>query len=169
MRRKGKKWAEVADETVSVPLSPLIDCVFLLLIFFLVTSMIKKKEKQIPIRLPDITSKLEDEPDEKLHIVGLDKKGKYSVAQGFKDDHGQHYLYPIDDFTQHLQKLDLQDFSPKNFPIRIDADREVSIQTIIDTLDICALQGFENIQLHLLNDRYEPVMRQYRRNYGREW
>ena len=39
-------------------MSPLIDCVFLLLIFFLVTTMMKKWEMQIPLSLPAMTSSL---------------------------------------------------------------------------------------------------------------
>ena len=34
------------DDDVTLEMSPLIDCVFLLLIFFLVTTMMKKLEKQ---------------------------------------------------------------------------------------------------------------------------
>lgn len=40
------------EEKVDIQMSPLIDCVFLLLIFFLVTTMMKKWEMQIPLSLP---------------------------------------------------------------------------------------------------------------------
>ena len=40
------------EDKVEVQMSPLIDCVFLLLIFFLVTTMMKKWEMQIPLSLP---------------------------------------------------------------------------------------------------------------------
>ena len=46
------------DDKVEVQMSPLIDCVFLLLIFFLVTTMMKKWEMQIPLTLPTMTSSL---------------------------------------------------------------------------------------------------------------
>lgn len=41
------------EEKVDIQMSPLIDCVFLLLIFFLVTTMMKKWEMQIPLSLPE--------------------------------------------------------------------------------------------------------------------
>ena len=44
------------EEKVDIQMSPLIDCVFLLLIFFLVTTMMKKWEMQIPLSLPEMTS-----------------------------------------------------------------------------------------------------------------
>ena len=40
------------DDRAEVQMSPLIDCVFLLLIFFLVTTMMKKWEMQIPLSVP---------------------------------------------------------------------------------------------------------------------
>ena len=46
------------EEKVDIQMSPLIDCVFLLLIFFLVTTMMKKWEMQIPLSLPEMTSSL---------------------------------------------------------------------------------------------------------------
>ena len=39
------------DDKVEVQMSPLIDCVFLLLIFFLVTTMMKKWEMQKILQL----------------------------------------------------------------------------------------------------------------------
>ena len=38
------------DDKVEVQMSPLIDCVFLLLIFFLVTTMMKKWEKALHLQ-----------------------------------------------------------------------------------------------------------------------
>lgn len=50
------------EDKVEVQMSPLIDCVFLLLIFFLVTTMMKKWEMQIPLSLPSMTSSLSNHP-----------------------------------------------------------------------------------------------------------
>jgi biopolymer transport protein ExbD len=131
--------------------------------------MMKKMEKQIPIVLPNITSKLGDEPDEKLHIIAL-KNNQFMVANHNKDWQGKNFYTPISDFSQHLKDLPLNGFNAKDFPIRIDADRDVTIQTIINTLDVCSLQGFENIQLHLFNDEFQPVQRnRKRRNWRQEY
>ena len=40
------------ESAVEVQLTPLIDCVFLLLIFFLVSSQLKKVEKRLEVDLP---------------------------------------------------------------------------------------------------------------------
>ncbi len=123
-------------------------------------------EKQIPIILPDITSKLADDPDEQIHIIGLSEDGRYLANSGQKNWQGEDLYYPISNFSEYLKNLPLGNFKAKNLPIRIDADRRIPIQKVIDTLDICAIQGFENIQLHLLRDIYAPVQRQLRNERG---
>lgn len=73
MRRKRR--LDTGD-SAEVPMSPLIDCVFLLLIFFLVTSMLKRKEMLIPIQLPDQTAAVADTPEDNILIIGLDEEGR---------------------------------------------------------------------------------------------
>lgn len=63
------------DDKVEVQMSPLIDCVFLLLIFFLVTTMMKKWEMQIPLTLPTMTSSLSTtRSGEEAVIIAVDEK-----------------------------------------------------------------------------------------------
>jgi biopolymer transport protein ExbD len=47
MARKIRQW----DRPV-MPVAPLIDCVFLLLIYFMVTSNLRREEMHVPFRLP---------------------------------------------------------------------------------------------------------------------
>ncbi len=48
--------ADSEEEGDEIQMAPLIDCVFILLIFFLVTSMLQKPHKDIGIVLPDAAS-----------------------------------------------------------------------------------------------------------------
>ena len=70
------------DDKVEVQMSPLIDCVFLLLIFFLVTTMMKKWEMQIPLTLPTMTSSLSTtRAGKEAVIIAVDeKKNVYQVV-----------------------------------------------------------------------------------------
>ena len=82
MRRNGGKRQ---DDQAGVDLSPLIDCVFLLLIFFLVTTMFKKFEHQIPIRMPDITSSLAEASQEDVFQVGMSAAGRFHLQDAVGD------------------------------------------------------------------------------------
>ena len=70
------------EDKVEVQMSPLIDCVFLLLIFFLVTTMMKKWEMQIPLSLPSMTSSLSTtRAGEEAVIIAVDEeKNVYQVV-----------------------------------------------------------------------------------------
>ncbi|MDA3960389.1 MAG: biopolymer transporter ExbD [Planctomycetota bacterium] len=133
-------------EEAEVPLSPLIDCVFLLLIFFLVTSMFKRKEHLIPILLPDSTSALAQEPNEQHLVIGLDANGRVSKDSGKVNRDGATVYAPIDDLATYLNQV-MQERGPGVLeqPLRIDCDREVPFQVAITTLDVCKLQGFTNV------------------------
>ena len=51
------------EDKLEIGMSSLIDCVFLLLIFFLVTTIAKKENRDIDIDLPVSTSSLDVPPD----------------------------------------------------------------------------------------------------------
>ena len=65
------------EEEPEVSMSPLIDCVFLLLIFFLVSTMTKVKNRDIPVDLPASQAAVKLKPDDKQAIVGLDSEGNF--------------------------------------------------------------------------------------------
>jgi len=135
------------DEDVGVDISPLIDCVFLLLIFFLVTTMLKKLEKQIPVTLPDYTSALAQVSDQQAVIYALDDKGNVYRAQGRgRRQEGLQYA-GIDSLAEDLKEV--AETQGVETPIRIDTDRDVPVQKVIDLLDVLALQGFENVGVRL--------------------
>ena len=55
------------EEEPEVSMSPLIDCVFLLLIFFLVSTMTKVKSRDIPVNLPTSEAAVKLKPANFLH------------------------------------------------------------------------------------------------------
>jgi biopolymer transport protein ExbD len=138
------------EEEAEVPMSPLIDCVFLLLIFFLVTTMIKRKDKLIPIQLPDMSSAVSLEATGSLRILGLKKGGLFS--EGIKNMDrsskklGEVSYVPIQDLEQWLdEKLNKLGESFLNEPLRIDAERDVTFQEAIDMIDVLKIYGFMDV------------------------
>ena len=135
------------DDGTEVPLAPLIDCVFLLLIFFLVTTMIKRKEKLVPIRLPEMASRISSEPFDDAIILGVDREGNVSEAViGRRNAEGELLYSPVPDLAAHLARL-AADGGPDAFsrPLRIDADRDLDFQKAVEILDVCKIQGFSNV------------------------
>ena len=147
MRRRRKENYAGSDDA-EVAMSPLIDCVFLLLIFFLVTTMIKRKEKLLPIRLPDQTSSVAAKSLDETMIIGLDKNGKIYRVRKYGGADGELVYEPIKDLVVHLREaVDDSGTGILKTPLRIDCDRNTPFQKAIETLDICKLQGFSNVGL----------------------
>ena len=94
------------EEKVDIQMSPLIDCVFLLLIFFLVTTMMKKWEMQIPLSLPEMTSSLSTtRSGENTVIIAVDEdKQVYEVVHHDAYTGENDYL-PIGDLDTYLNGL----------------------------------------------------------------
>ena len=139
-----------AEEEAEVPMSPLIDCVFLLLIFFLVTTMIKRKDKLIPIQLPDMSSSVSLVSQGDTTILGLKKDGAFFEGTKNTDRNsktlGEISYFPIDDLETWLsEKMSTSKDTFLTKPLRIDADREVTFQEAIDMIDILKTYGFTDV------------------------
>lgn len=65
------------EDEPEISMSPLIDAVFLLLIFFLVSSVTKVKNRDIDVDLPTSEAAIKMKPDDKQAIVGIDIDGHF--------------------------------------------------------------------------------------------
>lgn len=62
------------EEKVTIPIAPMIDCVFLLLIYFMVAATLQKQEADISFQLPGVVEQEEplEMPDEQIIEVNAD-------------------------------------------------------------------------------------------------
>lgn len=140
MRKRRRRHHE---DDAEVAMSPLIDCVFLLLIFFLVTSMIKRSERQIPVTLADPTAAVAAEGDEDVFRIGIDLEGNLFEEHG-RNNYGVVRFRAIDDLPVYLRDLAAERGADQ--PIELVVERETPFQTVIETLDVFELQGFDNVR-----------------------
>lgn len=129
-----------------IDMSPLIDCVFLLLIFFLVATMLKKWQMQIPIQMPNITSNLAQDPEESILLLGIDVEGKLYRQDG-KTPSGFPVFSPLPDLKTFLSSV------PSGSPLRILSERNTPFQFVITMLDTCQVSGFKKTELKLLSGK----------------
>jgi biopolymer transport protein ExbD len=135
------------EDEAEVMMSPLIDCVFLLLIFFLATTMIKKWEKQIPISMPDTTSSLSATANDRRFVIGVDRAGNVYDGNTRNQQTGRLIYTPIDDLALFLK--DLAGRRDRNLPIEISADSDTPMQLVVNVFDVCQLQGFTHAEVRL--------------------
>lgn len=116
---------------LELSLTPMIDMVFLLLIFFMVTTTFSK-ESMIKIQLPQAEGVARTQ--EQQIVLAIDQAGQYFLegkALGNKDS------------TELAKALD--EISNKKVPLLINADARAPIQSAISVLDIASKKGFKNI------------------------
>jgi len=148
MRIRRRQRVGAGGDNAEVALSPLIDCVFLLLIFFLVTSILKRKEKQIQVDLPDSTASVSAATVEDIIVIGIDEIGNTLIPASAKDKDGGYQWQRLPDLAAHLQQLvNTQGIEVLNRPLQINAHRETPFQKAIDAIDLCKLQGFTRVSV----------------------
>ncbi len=67
-------------ETMQIPVVPLVDTVFNLLIFFLVATKVAEAERELPVVLPDATEAQAITVRPTEMIVNIDQQGSYFIG-----------------------------------------------------------------------------------------
>jgi biopolymer transport protein ExbD len=110
----------------ALSMTPLIDVVFLLLIFFLVASQFAQENVQLPLKLPSAASALPMTIDPQVMVVNVNNEGRFFVEGEYLQD---------ESLKSKIQQA-VQD-NPINQTIVIRGDRNVPYQSIVTVLDIC--------------------------------
>lgn len=122
-----------SDCSPGISMSPLIDCVFLLLIFFLVSSMTKVKDRSIPVDLPTSASAIKLKPDDKQSVVGIDSEGNvYWNGEACSTNF----------LLESLRDICIREPGRR---IRIDMDRNTPFGRFVEVMDACQFYNLTNV------------------------
>ncbi len=130
------------DEQPEIGLIALIDCIFFLLMFFMVATSFKKPDDPKPteellVTLPNAEASLQKlKAGPAPLIIGIDKDGKVYLGKDQVSTQALHHTLKQEALS-----------SPKR-PIRIDGDELTKYQDIVHVLDLCQFEGLTNISLH---------------------
>ena len=132
-----------SEGPLDIQLMSLIDCVFLLLIFFLVSSQMKRIEKELPIELPtaSVTHEVKAPPD----LVTV------SVLAPRTPDLAEPVLYvngtPVgpEGLRASLRKAAEETPSRR---LRINGDVNAPFRLIVQVLDTCQGEGLTVVGIH---------------------
>lgn len=133
------KFQRRKKEKIDISMTSMIDVVFLLLIFFMVTTSFTR-QSELKINLPEAKgSEAEDYP--KTVTMEIDAKGVYNLIAS----DGQSHFLPDqnrDTLTRELTKLASQG---KDIPFIINADGKTPLQTVITVLEVAKDIGFDHV------------------------
>ncbi len=125
-----------SQDEVNINLTPLIDVVFLLLIFFMVSTTFTK-ETRLSLELPEA----EGEPvasERQILEITVSANGRYAVQ-------GKNL---VNSKPSTLRKA-LQEVSNSNnkLPLVIVADAQAPHQAVVTAMDVAGKQGFVNLSI----------------------
>jgi len=131
-----------ADEP-ELNVAPLIDMVFLLLVYFMVTASLVKSEGDLGIRLPGALAQAQsvDMPDEQ--IIELAESGRVFL-NGREFDSATDQQLPELHATLRRYKQ-AADANKTDAMITIAAHDETKHQRVIDVMNACAAAGIKNV------------------------
>lgn len=131
MRRKTRQ-----HQDFEIPLIPMIDCMLVIIIYFLVSTTLKKTEPELAIELPQSGASVDAPVDDNEITIGVD-----ADAQLYLDGEA---------VTTALLHETLKAKAPGGGTqrIRIDADQSLRYQDLVHVIELCQFWGYKNIGLH---------------------
>lgn len=130
------KFRRQSREELNVNLTPLIDVVFLLLIFFMVSTTFTR-ETQLSIDLPEATGLARDEVDKQIEIM-IDEQGNYRV-------NGR----PLVDVQMRTLQAAIYKIAEGDttLPMVISADAQAAHQAVVQAMDAAGQMGFSRLSI----------------------
>ncbi len=133
-------WRKHRREQISIDMAPLIDVVFLLLIFFMVTTTFRE-ESQIEINLPQASNEPTESVGQPLEIL-IDKEGRYYINNVLVVNS------QLDTLKRALRKaMDGRDAPP----VIVSADAMSPHQSVVTAMDAARQVGLIHLSIATRN------------------
>jgi biopolymer transport protein ExbD len=123
-------------DELAINLTPLIDVVFLLLIFFMVSTTFTR-ETQLTIDLPEAQGQQKETVDEQIEIL-VDESGNYRVNGEALVDTRMRTLQAA------IYKISAGDTT---MPMTISADAQAAHQDVVQAMDAAGQMGFVHLSI----------------------
>ena len=126
-------------KSAHIDLTPMIDTVMFLLIFFMVTTRLGQNETDLGITLPGITvATVGEMPDEQ--VIEVDAKGNVSL-------NGKVFAgKPMPELVTVLVRYRLSSEANKNkYMITIQAEDGANYERVVDVMNACAGAGIKDV------------------------
>jgi biopolymer transport protein ExbD len=130
------KFRRQRREDVGINLTPLIDVVFLLLIFFMVSTTFTR-ETQLSIDLPEAEGQPREQPGEEIEIL-VNESGEYRVNGRALVDARMRTLQAA------IYKVSAGDTT---MPMVITADAQAAHEDVVQAMDAAGQMGFVHLSI----------------------
>jgi biopolymer transport protein ExbD len=129
------RFKDTKQEELGIDLTPFIDVVFMLLLFFVVSTTLFKGATELDVQLPEANAKARD-ADKKSIEIGVDVKGNYFL-------NGK----PIGNDSKHLKAALRQLAEKESLPLVVVGDKAAPYQAVIYALEVAGECGITQVQI----------------------
>ena len=116
----------------SLTMTPLIDVVFLLLIFFLVASRFSEEERQLDLNLPSVSEAMSVTAPINEIVINIDAQGQFYIEGAFRQ---------LEEVEQILQRA--RNNNPISQTVVIRADKQTDWDHVATAMNLCKKVGIE--------------------------
>jgi biopolymer transport protein ExbD len=124
-------------EDIDINLTSLIDVVFILLLFFVVTTTFTR-ETQLQVDLPEAVSGAPDQNPPKRLDIAISADGNYAINQ---------HVLPKSDLDTLITALRAESNGDTTLPLSISADGKTPHQAVITAMDAAGKLGFSRLSM----------------------
>ena len=117
----------------AVSITPLIDVVFLLLIFFLVATRFAQEERELDVSLPSASDAAPMIEEPRVVMVNIDRDGRTYIDGQFLS---------VDEVERLLRRAKTN--NPLNQSVTIRADRRVAFEHVSTVMNLCSKVGIRD-------------------------
>jgi len=135
------------EEKVSIPIAPMIDCVFLLLIYFMVAATLQKQEADISFQLPGVVEQEEalEMPDEQ--IIEINDEGQVIVNDYTYDSPQSKRFTELAAMLSRFKQT--SDANQTEALVTIAPANGANHQTIVKVMDAISVAGIKGVNFTL--------------------
>ncbi len=117
----------------SLTITPLIDVVFLLLIFFLVASRFSEEERQLDLNLPSVSEAMSVTAPINEIVINIDAQGQFFIDGAFRQ---------VEQVEQILTRA--RSNNPLSQAVVIRADKKTDWDYVATAMNLCKKVGIED-------------------------
>jgi biopolymer transport protein ExbD len=120
-------------------LTPVLDIVFLLIIFFIVATTFEKKEKLISLQLAEVFKAEPVAAGTRPLIINVNKKGEYIIKTAKDLDQKERYLLKDEKINERnlIRLLEIIAAKSPSTRIQVRADQDVQFKFPLTVIGIC--------------------------------
>ena len=141
------KFPRTPRDPVDINLAPLIDVVFILLLFFVVTTTFTR-ETQLKVDLPEAVSGTPLDANAKTQLEVLITVDGVFALNGKK--------LPSNDLSTLMEALRIESDGDKSLPVMLSADAKAPYQSVVTAMDAASKLGFAHLRITTIEAQEKP-------------